>query len=577
MGSGIYFPLSALLFSFLLVGLTFFKKHIKTVETKLYSLLVLSNSLGLFVELLCTYASYIYDKNIVLANFILKLYLTFITAWVYIFTIYIIYISVDNEKIDLKKSKIWSILIFAILNVIIFILPIKLVVENNFTIRYTTGLSVYFTYFISSILIFIMLIYIIKNIKNLKTKKYLPLLAFLIVGSTSMAIQMINPGMLLVTYMETFITSLMYHTIENPDLKIIEELKKNRSLTSKSYIEKTNFLFRMSAEVRKPIENIKELNDYNIESNDIKEIKENSKEIDLNIRNANFTINNVLDVSSLDTKNIKIVKNKYNIKKLLNEIYLREKRKINNIRFDFNIGELPEYLYGDSIRLKQVLICILDNLIENTKEGFIEVNVNSINKYDVCRLIITIENSGIPLSLEEINNILDNEKEIDENISLEDINKLINMMNGSLNIKSEEGNEFTISIDSIIVEPKKEEITNETDILFISNNERILKGLEYAFEEYTTNSVMSGIDAIDLIKSGENYNLIIIDDEIKPISGLETLKRLRKENINIPAIIMLDEGKEHIKNHYIKDGFTDYILKSDIKNEIKRIINKYCK
>ena len=69
MGSGIYFPLSALLFSFLLVGLTFFKKHIKTVETKLYSLLVLSNSLGLFVELLCTYASYIYDKNVVLANF----------------------------------------------------------------------------------------------------------------------------------------------------------------------------------------------------------------------------------------------------------------------------------------------------------------------------------------------------------------------------------------------------------------------------------------------------------------------------------------------------------------------------
>ena len=574
MGSGIYFPLSALLFSFLLVGLTFFKKHIKTVETKLYSLLVLSNSLGLFVELLCTYASYIYDKNVVLANFILKLYLTFITAWVYIFTIYIIYISVDNEKIDLKKSKIWSILIFAILNVIIFILPIKLVVENNFTIRYTTGLSVYFTYFISSILIFIMLIYIIKNIKNLKTKKYLPLLAFLIVGSTSMAIQMINPGMLLVTYMETFITSLMYHTIENPDLKIIEELKRNRSLTSKSYIEKTNFLFRMSAEVRKPIENIKELNDYNIESNNIKEIKENSKEIDLNIRNANFTINNVLDVSSLDTKNIKIVKNKYNIKKLLNEIYLREKKKINNIRFDFNIGELPEYLYGDSIRLKQVLICILDNLIENTKEGFIEVNVNSINKYDVCRLIITIENSGIPLSLEEINNILDNEKEIDENISLEDINKLINMMNGSLNIKSEEGNEFTISIDSIIVEPKKEEITNETDILFISNNERILKGLEYAFKEYTTNSVMSGIDAIDLIKSGENYNLIIIDDEMKPISGLETLKRLRKENINIPAIIMLDEGKEHIKNHYIKDGFIDYILKSDIKNEINRIIKK---
>ena len=160
MGSGIYFPLSALLFSFLLVGLTFFKKHIKIVETKLYSLLVLSNSLGLFVELLCTYASYIYDKNVVLANFILKLYLQILIQN------HKQILSLDNEKIDLKKSKIWSILIFAILNVIIFILPIKLVVENNFTIRYTTGLSVYFTYFIIT--------YCLSNIYKLSSKIPVP-------------------------------------------------------------------------------------------------------------------------------------------------------------------------------------------------------------------------------------------------------------------------------------------------------------------------------------------------------------------------------------------------------------------
>ena len=577
MGSGIYFPLSALLFSILLVGLTFFKKHIKTIETKLYSLLVVSNFIGLIVELLCTYASYIHDSNLLLSNFILKLYLICITSWVYIFTIYIIYISIEIRKFDIKKIKLYSSIIFIIISIIIFILPITLVIKNNFTIRYTEGLSVYFTYAISSILIFVMLIFIIKNIKNLKSKRYLPLLAFLIVGSTAMTIQMFNPGMLLVTYVETFITSLMYHTIENPDLKIIEELKKNRSLTSKSYIEKSNFLFRMSAEVRKPFENIKELNDYNLDSNDIKEIKENSKEIDLNLRNANFTINNVLDVTSLDTKNINITNNKYNIYKLLKEIKLRESKKINNIRFDFNISEnIPEYLYGDSIRLKNILMCILDKSIERTNTGFIEVNVNSINKYDICRLIITIEDSSLPLSLEEINNILDNDKEIDENnITIYDINKLINMMNGNLMIKSEEGNEFLLSIDSKILNPKTEEITNDTDILFISNNNKLLKSLEILFNEYTSNSVLNGIDAIDLIRAGENYNLILIDDVMKPISGLETLKKLRSLDINIPCIIMLDKDKEHIKNHYIKDGFIDYILKDDLKNEINRITNKY--
>lgn len=577
MGSGIYFPLSAVLFSLLLIGLTFFKKHIKTVETKLYSLLVISNFFGLVIELLCTYASYIHNSNLLLSNFILKLYLLCITAWVYIFTFYIIYISVDLKKFDLKKAKFYSIVVFCIISILIFILPITLVIKDNFNIRYTEGFSVYFTYGISSILILIILIYIIKNIKNLKSKRYIPLFAFLIVGSGAMTIQMFNPGMLLVTYIETFITSLMYHTIENPDLKVINELKKNRSLTNKSYIEKSNFLFRMSAEVRKPIENIKELNDCNLDSNNLEEIKENSKDIDLNIRDANFTINNVLDVNNLDIKNINIIKNKYNVIKLLNEIKLRESKKIKNIRFDFNISEnIPEYLYGDSIRIKNVITCILDNCISRTTDGFIEVNVNSINKYDVCRLIITIEDSSTPLSLDDINNILSNDNIINEDkLTIYDINKVINLMNGNLMIKSDEGNEFLLSIDSKIVNlDNKEEITNDTDILFISNDNKLLKKLESLFDEYSSNSVLNGLDGIDLIKAGENYNLILIDDEMSPISGLEVLKKLRSLDINIPCIVLLNHDKERIKNHYIKDGFVDYILKDDLTNEVNRIIKK---
>ena len=565
---GIYFSISSIIFLFIFIIIFFSKDNSKNIETKMYSILLVLTFLGTILDIV---GFSLYKQGMEVNSLIYKsLARTMLVYFILWATLFFKYTYSVSEKKIFKINNIFIMIAFIICSFIAVVLPISFKTMKN--VIYPIGMSVNFTYFVITISLILSLILAFNNLKNIK--KYTPIFLITLMVIASMVIQKVLPELFLINFSLTIVIVVMYFTIENPDLKIIEELKRNRSLTSKSYIEKTNFLFRMSAEVRKPIENIKELNDYNIESNDIKEIKENSKEIDLNIRNANFTINNVLDVSSLDTKNIKIVKNKYNIKKLLNEIYLREKKKINNIRFDFNVGELPEYLYGDSIRLKQVLICILDNLIENTKEGFIEVNVNSINKYDVCRLIITIENSGIPLSLEEINNILDNEKEIDENISLEDINKLINMMNGSLNIKSEEGNEFTISIDSIIVEPKKEEITNETDILFISNNERILKGLEYAFEEYTTNSVMSGIDAIDLIKSGENYNLIIIDDEMKPISGLETLKRLRKENINIPAIIMLDEGKEHIKNHYIKDGFIDYILKSDIKNEINRIIKK---
>ena len=560
------------IFSFTLNLIFFFRKHIKTKETKIFSYLLVVNFIGLIVELVCAYIGYNYETNNLFAHIFTKIYLIYLMTYLFIMTLYVYSIAYMKKNEDYyNKLKLISYVIYAIFCLVVLLLPIK--TEAGFA----TGYSVSFVYIVSTLCMMIWLIPIVKNFKLISKKKIIPFFCLMVFMSLVALLQKIYPTLTLITVMEFFVIFIMYHTIENPDLKIIEELKKNRSLTSKSYIEKSNFLFRMSAEVRKPIENIKELNDYNLDSDNISEIKENSKEIDLNLRSANFTINNVLDVTSLDTKNINIIDNKYSIIKLLNEIKLRESKKINNIRFEFNISEnLPEYLYGDSIRLKNILMCILDKSIERTNTGFIEVNVNSINKYDICRLIITIEDSSIPLSLEEINNILDNDKEIDENnITIYDINKLINMMNGNLMIKSEEGNEFLLSIDSKILNPKTEEITNDTDILFISNNNKLLKNLEILFNEYTSNSVLNGIDAIDLIRAGENYNLILIDDVMKPISGLETLKKLRSLDINIPCIIMLDKDKEHIKNHYIKDGFIDYILKDDLKNEMERVIKKY--
>ena len=578
MASGtIFLTVSALLYTLILTFIFFSKERETKLENKIFSELLITSLLSMITELLIVFTVNINE----IGTIIQKLFLIFIVFWLSKFMSYTIIITSFEKYRDEEKNKKYKelCLISLIFNllcaVIIMCLPIKFNDING--AKFTSGASVNFVFGITGIYMLITLVLIVKYLSKIKDKNFVPVIALVILLVLTAFIQSLNPQILLTNAVFGIVICLMYHTIENPDLKIIEELKKNRSLTSKSYIEKSNFLFRMSAEVRKPIENIKELNDYNLDSNDIKEIKENSKEIDLNLKNANFTINNVLDVTSLDTKNINITNNKYNIHKLLKEIKLRESKKINNIRFEFNISEnLPEYLYGDSIRLKNILMCILDKSIERTNNGFIEVNVNSINKYDICRLIITIEDSSIPLSLEEINNILDNDKEIDENnITIYDINKLINMMNGNLMIKSEEGNEFLLSIDSKILNPKTEEITNDTDILFISNNNKLLKNLEILFNEYTSNSVLNGIDAIDLIRVGENYNLILIDDVMKPISGLETLKKLRSLDINIPCIIMLDNDKEHIKNHYIKDGFIDYILKDDLKNEINRITNKY--
>ena len=180
MGTGIYLPLSALLFSVLIMLMFFVKGHINTFETKLYGVLIITNFVGLILELLCTVGALIYDSNRILADFLLKSYLLYLVAWALLFTVYVFYISHDkNTNLKIKGKALKLVAIFYFICVFfIYALPINLIVENDFSVRYTTGASVNFTYVVSLILVGIMLYCLLRNIKKLATKKYIPLIVF---------------------------------------------------------------------------------------------------------------------------------------------------------------------------------------------------------------------------------------------------------------------------------------------------------------------------------------------------------------------------------------------------------------
>ena len=235
---------------------------------------------------------------------------------------------------------------------------------------------------------------------------------------------------------------------------------------------------------------------------------------------------------------------------------------------------------------------IVDNAIENTKTGFIEINVNSIVKYDVCRLLISVEDSG----LGKVNELLDStgeltlkdEKQLNEmNLNFKVANKVIKLLGGTIMIKSDEGlgSEFIIVLEQLICKDDENfknsmlkystEIEDNANILLVSDDKNILKQLEDSFGYYSTTSVMYGKDCIEKIQNGEKYSLIILDDDMKPVSGINVLNELKKiDNFDVPAIILLSEAKKDIKKHYIKDGFCDYIIKENIKKESNRIIKK---
>ena len=331
-----------------------------------------------------------------------------------------------------------------------------------------------------------------------------------------------------------------------------------------------------------------------------KDQKDAIKIIRNNANGVLFKINNVLDISSMDASKIKIFNNEYNVYTLFEVVegIAKNLNKKENVALKFDINSnIPTILYGDDVRLKQILISVLTNSINNTKTGFINVSLSAIVRYDVARLIINIEDSGCGMSIDKINTILDDNRELsnEEVVKLDKLDmdlvatiKSIKLLGGSFNIKSEEnkGSTFTIIIDQKCDIKEKTDVMKDIEkyssdvfgrkrVLVVDDDKEELFEISDTLSKYNVdiNTTMSGKDCIYKIKSGEIYNLIIIDDELKNESALGTLEELRKnKKFNSKVIVMLGIGKKHLRNYYIEDGFTDVIIKENLTDELKEKI-----
>ncbi len=601
MGSGIYFPLSAIPFSIVLIVLIYAKKTVISRETRIYKCLVIINFIGLVLELLCTYASFIRGTNPILSDIILKSYLVYNVVWTYILAIYVCYISkfISDDVLNVKIKKVSGV-ILGVCAIIIFMLECNLVVSSDFTVRYTNGPSVIFTYGMCGLFITLMLVSIIYNIHNLNNKKYIPIYVFLVTIIIGIFIQVNNPGILIMTFIETLTLNIMYFTIENPDIRVIEELSRNKKISLDAVQDKLNFLFRISNEIIEPIKRIEDIANDISYSDDVSYIKQSISVLNYETKNIDRIINDIYDISSSDEDNIKKYRDKYSVRRIYDEIVIKINSKIKDmgIKFNSNISNnVPIYLYGDFIKIKQIVFNLLNNSIKN-KTSYLNINIDCITRNRVCRLIITIDDLVSGLDIVSINKILSTKTVITkeevsslehEDASLTTIYKTIKSMGGNMIIKSDgHSREFIVSLDELIYVDKKKEsftnydnlITSKYKILIIDNKNSFVNKIREKLKDYDVEVFVnfSGLDAISKVEDGSEYDLIILDDEMSEISGYEVFKRLSSiKKFKTPVVISLEHDKEFIKKHYIKDGFSDYFLKSDIDGEVKRIMNKFYK
>ncbi len=595
---------TCLIYTILLIIVFFSKKRVNYVENKVYSYLLIVSLVGIILD---AFSGILYINNydvtsfsyILLTKFIILFYIT----WDTLMILYVLLVSNRDKDKKAKRYLKHSGIVYAVLLILVMILPVEVVNDNGQA--FPTGLCVNLVYIVTFVFLSIAIVAMIKNYKDLKSKKYLPLFAYFGIGMFMLFIQN-TTGYLLMTAADVFITFLMYFTIENPDMQMINILLRNKELVEASVNDKSNFLFKVSQEMKKPIQNIINISRLYKDTNSKEERDRLIALIQQDANNAYFIMNDITSISSVDVKKIKMYNNKYMTKKFLTDIEVTAKNQLSYCKKDseieFNLrvfNKYPEYLFGDNIKLKQVLLSIISNSIKYTNSGFIDVEFDSITRYDICRLVFTIKDSGCGMSISKINELLSSNDDVSVeefqkndslNLEMPIAIKILKMLGGSISIKSEEGKGsiIVVVVDQRIEDTKEEKILEDVKKynlgvkvkkrILVADDSDNLDKIERMLLKYDVDviSTLVGRECIDKISAGDTFDLIILKDDMEPDNAYVILKELKKiKKFKTPVVIMISKDKEFIKDHFINDGFSDCIIYDNIDNELKRIAEKY--
>lgn len=587
MGFNLGMACSGCIYIVLVTMMYFNKKRISTYENKIYGHLLLVSVLQIIMGLLGFITIYYYPNALLIKRIINVAYLFSLICWALIFTLYVISISFNNKQN--KKIDFIIFALFLIVFLIISALPLGYYNINNFV--YTSGSAVSFTYFMSFLCILTIIFCVIKNRKNLLSKKYIPVASFFLIGIVALIFQINNPKLFLISPMEMIVTIIMYFTIENPDVKMLTEVYRAKEISDNANEEKTMFLFNVTKEIKTVTNSINSHTDTILEETSNKNINvavvnDNAMEIKSDIAQFNTMTNELLDISSIDAANIKVYNTKYNIKLILKQIITTYKDKCNNIEFRSNIAsDLPEYMYGDSINLKKILISLIDNAIKYTNNGYVELNVSCVKKQDICRLIISIEDSGIGIKSEELDKVFNKNKEELNRDNLKNnlytIKKILTIMGGAIITNSTYGKGTTMKVilDQKIVPDEfspELKLYNNKKILLIDSNENTYKIFKKILHSDNINIDYVGVGklGLDKIREKEKYDLVFIEDDLKPLDGYEIIKKLNSiKTFNSPVVLLTKDSNIQYSDDYKKYGFKNYLLKPIKKKDLFEIID----
>ena len=576
------------------------RKKVENNETKIFRYMLIIN----FLEALSTCSIVIIAmllKNIAILKILNKIDITLIIIWTSLMYFYIYSITANESKRNEGIKRI------SIINIILIVLTIlgKVNIINENGIMNSTGLAPTIGLIGAIVYIILILIRILKTKEENNKKnatKYIPIFILILMLVLVALARIVIPEINLISIILSLIVLIMYFTIENPDVKMLSKIELAKTQAEKANAAKTDFLSSMSHEIRTPLNAIVGFSESIQDADSLEEAKENAKDIITASQNLLEIVNGILDISKIEANKMEIVNTEYNLKKETENLVKLIKPRIGEKPIEmltYIAPDIPSVLYGDKGKVKEIMTNILTNAVKYTKEGTIELKINCINKNNECSLIISVEDTGRGIKPENIDKLFNKFERMDEDrntttegagLGLAITKRLVEMMGGKIIVQSVfgSGSKFTVYLNQRIISNKElefEKVTENTKleisnkkVLVVDDNSLNIKVAETLLKKYKLDieTCASGYECLDLIKSGNKYDLILMDDMMPKLTGTETLHLLQEiPTFKTKVVALTANAIEGMKDKYIEEGFNDYLAKPMEKVELERVLRKY--